>query len=86
MSLNLSLLSRITLSGRALESDSLFNETHLSGEGGVRNPGTGVAGRHFFEHSVDLLEGKSLCLWHEEICEEHTDDAKGAPHEEDFGG
>lgn len=87
MSLNLSLFSRVTLLGsRASERDAFLDETHLGSEGGVGDPGSGVARRHFLEHSVDLLEGKALSLRNQEICEENADDAEGAPHEENLGG
>jgi hypothetical protein len=82
--LDLGLLGGVRLLGRAVDRDTLLDETHLSGEGGVGDPGARVAGRHFLEHSVDLLKGEPLGLGHEEVCEENADNTKGAPHEEDL--
>jgi len=86
VSLDLSFLDRIPLLGWSTKGDTLLNETHLSSESGVRNPGPRVTRRHFFQHSIDLLEGKPLRLRDQKVREENADDAEGAPHEEDLGG
>jgi hypothetical protein len=63
---------------------SLIGETHVSREGGVRNPLAGVAGRGLLEHAVDLLEGETLGFRDEEVGVDEADGAEGAPDEEDF--
>lgn len=76
--LSLGLLSRSV-------SSMLGSHAHLGCEGRVRNPSTGLAWVDLLQHAVDLLEGETLGLWHEEEGEEDGDDAKGSPHEEDLG-
>jgi hypothetical protein len=58
---------------------------HLLGVGVVRNPASGLAGRDFVHHSVNLLERQSLGLRDEEVGEENADEASRTPEEEYLG-
>jgi len=59
--------------------------THLRGKRLRRPPLTGLAGRRFLHHLVDLLEGETLHLGHAEVSEQCRADAARAPNEENFG-
>lgn len=80
----LRLLSRVNAL-LAMHGRTLLKEAHLSSEGRVRNPFAGVAGADLLKHFVDLLEGETLGLRDKEVGKQNTDDAEGAPHEEDLG-
>lgn len=45
-----------------------------------RSPGVGL-----LEHTVDLFEGKPLCLGYEEVSVEEAHQAKGSPYPENLG-
>lgn len=64
---------------------NLVGHSHLVGESGVRTPFGGSARMRFFQHLVDLFEGKTLGFRNEEIGEEQAETASGSPDEEDFG-
>ena len=85
VSLNLRLLSRVSFLCPG-QRNALLNETHLSGEGRVGNPCTGMARVDFFKHAVHLFEGQTLSLRDQEVSEQDADDTERTPHEEDLGG
>ena len=51
----------------------------------VWNPLGRVARRRLFQHAVNLFQAEALGLRNEEVGEEDTSGAGGAPHEEDLG-
>ena len=53
------------------------------GEGVGRPPGSRSAGGSLLHHLVDLLESKTLGLWHEEVSVDERSRAQATPHEED---
>jgi hypothetical protein len=65
--------------------NSLLGETHISSEGAVWDPLGGVAWVGLFEHAVDLLQGKTLGLWDQEVGVDEADKAERSPNEEDLG-
>lgn len=63
----------------------LLAKVHLRGESGGGLPLARGAGSSLLQHLVDLLEGKTLGLGHEEVGEEEGDAAERTPQEEDVG-
>ena len=57
----------------------------LTGIGGGWLPASGLSGRDFVHHSVDLFKSKTLGFGNEEVGVEDAAEAKGSPHEEDLG-
>lgn len=63
----------------------LVGHSHLVCEGAVWNPFGGLARSGLFQHLVDLLEGKTLGFWDEEVGEEESETTGRSPNEEDLG-
>ena len=51
----------------------------------MRDPLGRVPRRGFLKHTIDLLEGESLCFGDEDVRVDEAAKAEGAPDEEDFG-
>ena len=64
---------------------TLLGDTHLLSVGGAWLPLGRVAWGSLLEHAVDLLEGETLGLWHEEVGVDEAASAEGAPDEEHLG-
>lgn len=60
-----------------------LNHTHVSREGGVRNPLGGCARGGFLEHTIDLFEGEAFGFGDEEVCVDEAGAAESSPDEED---
>lgn len=58
---------------------------HSAGESLVGNPLGGVSWGSLFHHTINLLEGKTLGLWHEEVSVDESAGTKTSPYEEDAG-
>jgi len=62
----------------------LLGHTHLRGEGAVWHPFSTSHWSGLLQHSVDLLQGKTLGLRDEEVCVEEAHDAERSPEEENL--
>ena len=62
----------------------LLHEIHIGGKGRVRHPFTRRTWCRFLQHSVDLLQRKTLHLRDKEVGKGQTNTAEAAPHEEDI--
>lgn len=59
-----------------------LRQTHFMRESITRNPLRTSHGRSLFQHLVDLLKGKTLCLGNDEVGEENAKEKSTAPDEE----
>ena len=62
----------------------VLSKTHIGSEGSVWYPSARLACGNLLHHAVDLLEGKTLGLWDEEVCKGDGYNAERAIHEEDL--
>ncbi len=62
-----------------------LRHAHLARERRMRHPFRRSPWVCLLQHLVDLLEGKTLSLGNEEVCEGEGDAAEGSPEKEDLG-